>query len=157
MQPSRPDPSTNDQPAWVPPTLAAIAPVEGSQQNTQAPVSNLSNCTNELTFLNDITIPDGTFVQRGAMLDKQWEVQNTGTCNWTQEYSLRLVAGSDMGASTTQALFPAASSSRAVIDIKFTAPYELGTYRSAWQAYDPSGIAFGDPFYIEIVVSDTNP
>jgi hypothetical protein len=39
-----------------------------------------------------------------------------------------------------------------VLRMVFTAPQEAGTYRSAWQAYDPDGGPFGDPFYIEIVV-----
>lgn len=157
LQPDRPDPSTKSQPIYVPPTLAAIAPVKGGQQDSQPTNSNLSTCTNNLSYLNDITIPDGTFVQRGALLDKQWEVQNTGTCNWTEEYNIMLIAGPEMGANTTQALIPATSGSKVVIGMKFTAPYEIGTYRSAWQAYDPEGRSFGDPFYVEIVVSDTNP
>ncbi len=33
----------------------------------------------------------------------------------------------------------------------------LGTYRSAWQAYDPDGLPFGDPFFIEIEVVDEPP
>jgi hypothetical protein len=36
----------------------------------------------------------------------------------------------------------------------FTAPSEAGTYRSAWQAHDPSGEPFGDLFFIEFVVSE---
>jgi hypothetical protein len=157
LRPARPDPATRLQPIYVPPTLAAIAQAGDSSSIEQPTSSNLSNCTNNLTFTGDITIPDGTFVERGAILDKQWEIQNTGTCNWTGDYSLRLIAGPEMGANSTQALIPATSGSKAVIDMKFTAPYEVGTYRSAWQAYDPFGQPFGDPFYIEIVVSDTNP
>jgi hypothetical protein len=36
--------------------------------------------------------------------------------------------------------------------ITFTAPAVEGTYESAWQAYGPDGVAFGDPIYIKIVV-----
>ena len=40
-----------------------------------------------------------------------------------------------------------------MLRIVFIAPLEAGTYRSAWQAYNPQGVAFGDPFYIEFAVS----
>jgi hypothetical protein len=33
-----------------------------------------------------------------------------------------------------------------------TAPVEPGTFRSAWQARDPAGELFVDPFFIEIVI-----
>jgi hypothetical protein len=110
-------------------------------------------CTAGLTFLEDITIPDGTLVQPGDELDKRWLVENSGTCNWDRNYSLVLISGPGMGALQHQALFPARSGSSAIIRIIFTAPDEPGVYRSAWQARDPSGELFGDPFFIEIVVS----
>jgi hypothetical protein len=34
----------------------------------------------------------------------------------------------------------------------FKAPSEPGSYRSAWQAYNPQGEPFGDPFFIDFVV-----
>ncbi len=157
LRPDRPDPAAGNAALWIPPTLAAIAPVENLDVGSQSTQSNTSSCVNDLTYLDDLTIPDGTFVQRGALLDKQWEVQNTGTCNWTDGYTLQLIAGPSMGASTTQSLFPAMSGSKLIIDIQFTAPYEIGTYHTGWQAFDPLGQPFGDPFYIEIVVSDSNP
>lgn len=110
-------------------------------------------CVNDLTFLEDLTIPDGAVVQPGDELDKRWLVENSGTCNWDRDYGLVLIGGPDMGAAQHQALFPARSGARAVIRIIFTAPEEPGVYRSAWQARDPSGELFGDPFFIEIVVS----
>jgi hypothetical protein len=157
LQPDRPDPAARNASLWVPPTLAAIAPVENLGVASEATQSNLTGCINDLTYLDDLTIPDGTFVQRGALLDKQWEVQNTGTCNWIDGYTLQLIAGPGMGANPTQSLFPATSGSKLIIDIKFTAPYEIGTYHTGWQAFDTLGQPFGDPFYIEIVVSDSNP
>lgn len=85
-------------------------------------------------------------------MDKRWEVENTGNCNWDDHYRLRLIAGPDLGAQKEQALFPARSGSRAAIRILFKAPVEPGAYRSAWQAFDAQGEPFGDPFFIDIVV-----
>ncbi len=109
-------------------------------------------CVDSLTFLNDLTIPDGSIIQAGASIDKRWEVENSGTCNWESGYSLRLIAGDDLGAGTQQALVPARSGTRAVIRILFQAPSEPGNYRSAWQAHNPEDQPFGDPIFMDIVV-----
>jgi hypothetical protein len=108
-----------------------------------------------LTYIQDITIPDGTTVTPGQTLDKRWRIQNSGTCNWDEHYRMKMVAGPGLGAPVEQALYPARSGSEAIIRILFTAPADTGTYRSAWQAYDPQGEPFGDPFFIEVIV--TNP
>jgi hypothetical protein len=110
-----------------------------------------------MVFLSDLSIPDGTAVTPGATLDKRWEVENSGSCNWDRSYSLRLVAGQEMGAGEQQALYPARSGTTAVIRILFTAPKEAGVYRSAWQAYGPGGEAFGDSIFIEVEVTDSAP
>jgi hypothetical protein len=109
-------------------------------------------CKDNLTFIADATIPDGTSVQVDSTLDKRWEVENSGNCNWLETYRVRLIAGPDLGAQPEQALYPARSGTRATIRIVFKAPTEPGTYRSAWQAFDPQGEPFGDPFFIEIEV-----
>jgi hypothetical protein len=109
-------------------------------------------CTDGLAFVEDTTIPDGTVVSPGATIDKQWLVQNNGTCNWDSRYRLRFAGGLAMSASTEQALFPARAGSQATIRIAFTAPGEPGTYTTAWQAFNADGISFGDPVFMEIIV-----
>ena len=111
-------------------------------------------CTDGLAFVEDITIPDGTIVSPGATVDKQWLVQNNGSCNWDSRYRLKFSGGSEMGATTEQALFPARAGSQATIRISFTAPSETGTYSTAWQAIDPNGEPFGDAVFMEIEVSN---
>ncbi len=110
-------------------------------------------CTDNLTFQEDLTIPDGTQVSPGQALDKRWQVENSGTCNWDSRYRMKLIGGPAMGAAEEQSLYPARSGAKPVIRILFTAPDEPGTYRSAWQAYNPQGEPFGDPFFIEVVVT----
>jgi len=109
-------------------------------------------CTDGLAFVKDVTIPDGTIVSPGANVDKQWLVQNNGTCNWDSRYRLRFVGGLAMGAATEQALYPARAGSQATLRINFTAPSEPGTYNTAWQAIDPNGESFGDAVFMEINV-----
>jgi hypothetical protein len=78
-------------------------------------------------------------------------VENQGTCNWNENYRLKLIAGTEISTPTERTLFPARSGTRAIINIQLSAPAEPGNYHSAWQAYSPSGEPFGDPIFIEIV------
>lgn len=155
-QPDRADPRSQSQPQFIPPTLESSTPVESALVTPQ-PISQVPDCEDNLKFTKDLTIPDGTFVQKGTTLDKQWEVENTGTCHWTKDYSLRLIGGPELGANPQQSLYPALSGTRAVLEIIFTAPAEVGTYRTAWQAYNTAGQPFGDPIFMEVVVTDSNP
>jgi len=109
-------------------------------------------CSNGLEFVADVTIEDGTIVSPGQRLDKRWKVLNSGSCNWGLEYEVQLIAGPAMDVPITQAIFPALSGTEAEIRMVFTAPDQPGSYRSAWQAYDPDGNPFGETFFIDIVV-----
>ena len=148
--------SQNNGTPFVPPTPAAYQPPTPTPQPTppSGPVqaAPVTSCSDQLTFLSDVTIPDGTEVEAESTLDKRWEVENSGNCNWDENYRVRLIAGPDMGAQTEQALYPARTGTRAVIRIVFKAPTEPGSYRSAWQAVSPKGDPFGDPFFIVITV-----
>ena len=149
---------------YVPPTLAATSPLAGAARQAatslpseeadivQPQSSPTPACIPNLTFLEDLSIPDGTLVAPGVALDKRWQVENSGTCNWNQNYRVKLLRGLNMGAVPEQALYPALSGTEAVIRMKFTAPEEPGAYQSAWQAHDPNDEPFGDPFFIEIIV-----
>jgi hypothetical protein len=154
-----------DEPAYLPPTAVSQAAGQGapvqtlpastarSEEQTATPgATPTPACASGLAFLSDLTIPDGTVVAPQELLDKRWQIENSGTCNWDASYSLRLIAGPDLGAPSEQALFPARSGTQATVRMFFTAPAEPGTYRSAWQAFDPQGEPFGDPFFVEVVV-----
>jgi len=159
------NPFTNSQPPpepFYPPTrLPGSTPAPQIPTHTPpppvAPVviepAPAEACTDILVFAADLTIPDGTIVQPGEELEKRWQVRNSGTCNWDAGYQVRLTSGPAMGAPEEQALYPARTGTEAKIRMVFTVPEEPGTYRSAWQAADPAGQLFGDPFFIEIVVT----
>ena len=152
------DQATPTQEVYRPPTQAATvtpSPFVEPEVELERPTPEPA-CTNALWFFQDMTIPDGTQVVPGERLDKRWLVKNAGTCNWDERYQIRLEAGPNMGVPATQAIFPARSGMELTIRMNFIAPDEPGIYRSAWQAYDPDGLPFGDPFFIEIEVID-NP
>ncbi|MEP7136308.1 MAG: NBR1-Ig-like domain-containing protein [Chloroflexota bacterium] len=114
---------------------------------------NPADCINNLTYVEDITMPDNTSIAYGATIDKQWLVQNSGTCNWNADYRLRHIGGAVLGAPEELALYPAKSGTQATLQITFTAPFSDGEFESAWQAFDPSGLAFGDPIYMRIIAA----
>ena len=148
--------SGTEAPLYVPPTRLLPSPTTVPLTSTPAELRPVATpaCTNHLTFQEDLSIPDGTQVTPGQELDKRWEVENSGTCNWDDRYSLRLIAGNNLGVQSELALYPARSGARAPIRILFTAPDDPGEYRSAWQAYDPEGESFGDQIFIDIVIAE---
>ena len=143
-------PPTQPVPTLVLPTTMPIASPTPLLP-TVAPTTGPS--TNDLNFIDDVTVEDGTIVPPGSSVDKQWLVTNRGSCNWDASYHMKWIGGDPLGAATEQALYPARAGSQATIRILFTAPTAPGTYPSRWQAYGPDGVAFGDSIYIEIVIS----
>jgi hypothetical protein len=109
-------------------------------------------CIDGLAFVVDLTIPDYSVVTPGSTLDKQWLVQNSGSCNWDSHYRLRLVNGDVLGTSPEQLLYPARAGTKVSLQIVFIAPLEAGEYYSEWQAFDPKGIPFGETVFIKIIV-----
>lgn len=130
-----------------------VVVIQSTPLPTILPTVNPDDCVSNLTFVSDLTVPDNTFVTYGAAIDKQWLVQNSGTCDWNADYRLRHIGGGGLGAPEEIMLYPAKSGTQANIQIIFTAPFTDGEYESAWQAFDSFGLAFGDPIYIRILVA----
>jgi len=151
-------PPTNQAPL-IEPTFIFIPTQTAITQNLEIPIPTIlptidqSDCVNNLTFIEDVTIPDNSFTSFGATIDKQWLIENSGTCNWNAGYKLRHTGGAVLGAPEEIALFPARSGTQITIQIIFTAPFEEGIYESAWQAIDPNGLPFGDPIYMRILAT----
>ncbi len=155
-------------PPYRPPTVAAHPPSTVSTQakitatsnqqpaGTQVPAATIA-CSNNLTLVESLSIPDQSVVQPGQSLDKRWLVENSGSCNWDARYRLKLVYGVDLGATTEQAIYPARSGADVTLRILFTAPPEAGKYQSSWQAFDPQGQPFGDPLTLVVLVGSATP
>ena len=129
-----------------------IVVVQSTPLPTILPTVDAEECFSNLTFIEDITIPDNSFVTFGSSIDKQWLVENSGTCHWNSDYRLKHIGGAVLEAPEEIALYPARAGTQTIIKILFTAPFTDGVYESAWQAHDPDGIAFGDPIYVRVVV-----
>lgn len=155
-----PTPAVFIAPPNVTPTSRPTLPAATSVAATPTAITEAATptqsaaCENDLTFMQDLTVPDGSVIPAGGSIDKQWLVLNSGTCNWDADYRLKMVAGEALGALTEQALYPAKAGTQAALRLLFTAPIEPGTYQSAWQAFAPDGSIFGDAVFIEIIVSE---
>jgi len=125
---------------------AGVALIDPTLTEAPRPSAATPACQEGLRYLADITVPDGTIVASGEAIDKQWQVENSGTCNWNERYRLRRISGPPLDAPDEQALYPARSGTQAVIQVLLVAPPDPGTYRSAWQAYNPQGEPLATPF-----------
>ncbi len=150
-----------DYEPFVAPSLAPTIPPTAKPKNTAKPentpvsgmeVASSSGCTDNLVFIQDLTIPDGTVVVAGSTLDKQWEVRNSGSCDWNESYTFQLEEGISLN-SDSQLQMPVTEAGNTVtIRMVLTAPDTAGSYLSAWQAYNPDGTAFGDLIYVDFTV-----
>jgi hypothetical protein len=120
-----------------------------------AAVTPAGGCTNAARFVDDLTFPDGTRVAPGALIDKRWSVQNTGTCDWGSGYRLVQVSGQGLSGPPEIALYPARSGTAAVWQVELQAPTAPGEYDSRWQARAPDGVLFGDVVFAVVVVDAT--
>ena len=156
LPPSRPVPAEMQSPNFRPPPLTTLSPDTPTPEAVNTPsATQIPNCTNDLEFLADLSIPDGTQLNPLKGFDKEWKVRNSGTCNWTDAYSVKLVSGPELGVEPTQPLVYTLNGAEAVISISFTAPIEPGRYTSTWRAVAPDGVPFGEWFSVEFIV--TNP
>jgi hypothetical protein len=159
--------SNNPEEVYRPPTvivetplvvaiLPSLTPTGIDLQKTARPTAT-PDCEDDLHFLEDLTIPDGAQVSPGGIVDKRWTVENAGSCNWDRRYRLRMVEATSPEGPVEQALYPARSGTRAILRVLFTAEEDPGSYRRAWQAFNPKGEAFGDVIYVEYVISGSAP
>jgi hypothetical protein len=118
--------------------------------STLTPTRSPADCTNNLTFITDATVPDNSIYNQGEIIDKQWLIENSGTCNWDSNYRLRHTNGNVLGAPEEIALYPARAGTQVTIRIVFTAPLSADFYVSEWQAIAPDGTPFGDPIYVKV-------
>jgi len=151
-QPGAADPPQTVIANFIPPTADPADSQNMVSSNSPLPTRQ-TDCENQLKFVEDLTVPDGTEMEPGQSFSKRWLVKNSGSCNWDRSYSLQLISGLALSADKIQALYPARQATEAVLEITFTAPDNPGRYNSWWQAYDPDGDRFGDPVYLEISVT----
>ena len=154
LLPARSVPIENQAPLYKAPAFQATVQLLATPtMDPQTASTQATTCTDLLLYVSpDLSYPDLSEVTPGEIMDKQWKVKNAGTCNWGEGYTLQMVDGESMSATSPQALVPARNGTETVVSIKFVAPDEPNRYVSRWRAVNPEGQPFGDILYIDITV-----
>jgi hypothetical protein len=114
---------------------------------------DLSLCENS-TYIDDVTIPDGTVLTPGETFVKKWTLKNTGFCMWRASYALKFFQGDSMSGEGTEIGRAIASGDKANMSVTLTAPSSEGTYTGYWIMAEDFGYSFGMPVYVQIVVKN---
>lgn len=140
----------------IPVTATLVPPT-----STPLPTATAVSYCDWVTFVKDVTIPDGTKFAPGETFTKTWRLKNRGTCTWTPDYMLVFTTGDSMGSTTAVRLPGNVAPGQSVdVSVTLTAPTKRGDYVGYWMLRNPSGVLFGygdranQAFYVDINVDD---
>lgn len=143
-----------------PSATRASAPTSASASASGSPVGMTPGaCTDEASFVDDVTFRDNTLILPGTAFVKIWRLQNTGTCTWDTGYAVGFIGGARMEAPSPVHLtttVPPRSSVDLAVDM--IAPQEPGTYQGFWKLIDRNGGYFGIgsdadvAFWVKVIV-----
>jgi len=137
----------------TPGTVSPLAPVGDGTFITATinPLVQGAGCNN-LAFVRDVNVPDGTVFKPAEDFVKTWKVENSGLCKWLPQYSLVLLSGTDMDAGNTKIQKTVEVGSWSELSVNITAPHKEGTYTSYWRLADANGVPFGATLAVVIEV-----
>ncbi|KAK7111984.1 microtubule-associated protein futsch-like [Littorina saxatilis] len=104
-------------------------------------------------FLSDVTIPDGSVVVPGEVLEKTWLMRNNGTMNWPRDTVLREVRGNMPAKHVSVPVGLLLPGQTTEITVVFCAPEETGDYESHWRLFS-CGQEFGHFVFIKVRVGN---
>lgn len=145
----------------LPPTdtpTPSFTPVSTSGTSTPfaTPTSGSSgDPCDDARFVSDVSIPDGTEMDPGETFTKTWRIENAGTCEWTEDYSVNFLSGDKLEGESTQISGTVEPGETYDVSIDMKAPFEAGTYTGTWTIMNESGFSFGNTFYVEIEVTSS--
>lgn len=125
------------------------------------PTSGPVTPCNRATFLQDVTIPDGTTIPPNTRFTKTWRVRNDGACFWDSSYSVVFQSGTPM-TNTTIVPFPGTIPPGGSVDLSvvMTSPNKPGVFQGNWLMRSANGATFGvgssgtNPLFIRIRVPE---
>lgn len=97
-----------------------------------------ANCKDVAVLLRDVTIPDNTQVQAGEKFIKTWELQNTGTCPWTN-YTVKFSNGDAINAPLSTPVPDTAPNNKVQVSMELTAPTADGRYTGYFTLNNANG------------------
>jgi uncharacterized protein YkwD len=157
---------TEGAPAEASPTVAAsetAATETASTPPTPTPTvgtpvpTNPPDCTNQASFVADITIPDETNVAGGTTFTKTWRIANTGTCVWGPDYTLTHYSGERLNVVNFTTLAVTYPGQNVDVSIDLTAPTNTGRYQGNYVVKNPAGLimSIGDDSRLWVIINVT--
>ncbi len=125
-------------------------------------IENWSNYTSyqqpndSATFIQHITLENGTVVSPGQSLTKTWRFKNTGSTTWSSGYQLAFIDAEQMGAPASVDVPTTAPGETVDISVPMIAPSNSGDHVGKWQLRNPQGTYFGVTVWIKIHVLSAN-
>ena len=134
------------------PTITPTATITETLTPSPIPPTSVVDtyCDNS-AFVADVTIPDKTVLAPGQVFEKTWMLQNTGTCPWTQGYTIAWMNGDPMKGTTRPLDQTVAPNGQANVTVKLTAPFTPGEYSGVWRLVNSKGEPFGE--FVSVVIT----
>jgi hypothetical protein len=130
-----------------------LAPTQDPNATPFITVTPITGGVDQAEFWADVTIPDGTDFDSGAAFTKVWQLRNSGTNTWTQDYGLAFFGGEQMSApavvNLTQNVPPGGTVD---VSVDMTAPQSAGTYTGFWKMRNAIGEFFDYAVFVQINV-----
>lgn len=138
----------------ITPSVTPTATVTETLSPTPIPPTSVVDtyCDNS-AFLADITIPDKTVLAPGQVFEKSWSFQNTGTCTWTEGYTIAWMSGDVMQGVTRPLPETVAPNGTVSAAVRLTAPFKPGQYSGVWRLLNSKGEPFGAFVSVVIIVA----
>ncbi len=108
--------------------------------DTPPPPTNAPDCVNQASFVEDVTVPDGSVIEAGMTFTKTWRVRNAGTCVWGTGYTLDYYSGERLGFTAPISLSVTLPGNTTDISVRLTAPQEEGAYQANFVIKNPGGL-----------------
>lgn len=106
----------------------------------------------ELGYVADVTVPDGSTMPAGKPFLKTWRIRNSGTSTWTN-FSLEHFGDALMGGPESVPLPALKPGESGEVSVSLVAPTSPGRHRSTWKARNSRGRLFAFELYADIIVT----
>ena len=157
-----PEPTPTPTPTIAPTPTPVPSGASPTPKPTLPAPSPTAGCSDRVSFVADVTIPDNAVVQPGQSFVKTWRLRNSGTCTWASDYALVFIGGHRMGGVASVPLgTPVVPGSTADLSVTLTAPSDSGAFEGRWQLRNAAGHLFGTgassdrPVWVRIKVGPT--
>ena len=110
-------------------------------------------CMVDVTFVEDLSIPDGTTMSPASTFTKRWRVQNTGTCPWTDRYAWTFTGGDPLTIESISTIELVEPGDTYDVAVTLRSPVESGAYAGQFQLAEPGTLTpIGPALYFVIQV-----